>query len=521
MPELTETAPDGARAGETRLAVAIVAACAVVCLVWLVHGWGYLEDDGWIHLEFARSLAAGQGFSFNGHVVYGDTSPMWVWLLRGVHGIVPRWETAAKVLCVLGCGFGLSALWAFARALTRTLPAGRSRVFAALAVAVVVASPYFGYWTFSGMEALTAAGLACWACVLVTRERMSARVFLLAAMCGGLAPLLRPEMSFLTVLVGLVLLARLLRMEVSGGVKAALLVAGLVLIAAPFGLWARYAVHTFGTVLPNTNAAKRAMPNDSVVKRLLTIYGFGFPEALVGVVLLAGWAVVAAVRGRFVEVRRLARAVGAGGLLLVVWTAVNCCFYVANHTYVQTRYIFVTAPLLAVVMLAAAALRWPRLYRAGVALALVLGVGLSALETWPLIRNKVELNARMADLTAYMRTLPPEAPVAVYSIGEIAFLSEHPIVDTGGITRPGVIPYMFDTWPDRQLAWARSQGAQYSLGPVTDVPGAKIVWEEQIPPTGWFTHPAEYRRRFPLQLWTIPPGPSDPAALPDHAPDRP
>ena len=28
-----------------------------------------------------RSVAEGRGFSFNGHVVYGDTSPLWVWLL--------------------------------------------------------------------------------------------------------------------------------------------------------------------------------------------------------------------------------------------------------------------------------------------------------------------------------------------------------------------------------------------------------------------------------------------------------
>ena len=64
------------------------------CVLWFMHARGYWEDDAWIHLEFARSLSRGHGFEFNGQVVYGDTSPLWVWLLLlfiPIEVIIRRW----------------------------------------------------------------------------------------------------------------------------------------------------------------------------------------------------------------------------------------------------------------------------------------------------------------------------------------------------------------------------------------------------------------------------------------------
>ena len=58
---------------------------ALWCVYWFIHAWHYWEDDAYIHLEFARNVAAGHGFAFNGRVVAGDTAPLWVLLLAGVH----------------------------------------------------------------------------------------------------------------------------------------------------------------------------------------------------------------------------------------------------------------------------------------------------------------------------------------------------------------------------------------------------------------------------------------------------
>ena len=61
----------------------------VACLRYLfaeiarLHGGlGFPLDDSWIHLQFARNLAAGAGLSYNpGALVTGSTAPLWTALL--------------------------------------------------------------------------------------------------------------------------------------------------------------------------------------------------------------------------------------------------------------------------------------------------------------------------------------------------------------------------------------------------------------------------------------------------------
>ena len=53
---------------------------------WQIAGAaGFPLDDSWIHLQFARNLAAGAGFSYNpGTPVAGSTAPLWTLLLGAV-----------------------------------------------------------------------------------------------------------------------------------------------------------------------------------------------------------------------------------------------------------------------------------------------------------------------------------------------------------------------------------------------------------------------------------------------------
>jgi hypothetical protein len=469
--------------------------------LWFVHTLHYWEDDAYIHLEFARSLSQGQGFAFNGHVVYGDTSPLWVWLLAGMHALVPHWMAAGKTLTAVAAIFALSGVFQFARRLVARLGRAESRNFAAAMVLVLVANPYFAYWAFSGMEALAAAGLVCWGLVAIEGSSSETPIapfrFLLGCFCAGIAPLLRPEMSFFTLLLGLVLFVRWVNLPARAAQKLLLFFSGLLLVMGPGVAWAAYAARTFGSVLPNTNAAKRAAPNDSVVRHLAQVYAFGFPLVLLGLLGLAVWLVAGRKRPGGVSGRSVARALDTGGWLLFVWTLVNCVFYVANHTYVQTRYIFVTAPVLTVALFAIARKLWPRVYRAGVAFGLLFGIGISLLATWPLIRNKVEVDRYYAELAAFFRTLPPHDPVAHYSIGEAAFLSEHPIIDVGGITRPGIIPFMYDVTDNRRIWWVHEQGARYAVLDHSPEPGSVLVWRRTIPTTGWFLNPSRYRLKEP------------------------
>jgi hypothetical protein len=490
------------------LAWLLLALSAAVTVLWFVHALGYWEDDAYIHLEFARSVATNRGFAFNGRIVYGDTSPLWVFLLVAFHSVIPGWMAAGKTLTAVAAAVALPGAYVFARSLVRSMmPAANASLFAATMLLVFVLSPYFGYWAFSGMEALLAAGVVCWGGFTIAPRQLSGPRFLTGCFLAGLAPVLRPEMSFFTLLMGLVLLERLIRMAAPAAKKLGLLLAGLVLIAAPASSWAIYAVHTFGMVVPNTNAAKRAGPDESVPAHLLSVYCFGFPVVLIGLLLLAAWLAWYLSRGRAERKPGLAHTLHAGGWLLFVLTAINSVFYIADHTYVQTRYIFVTAPVLTIALFAIAALRFPRIYRSLLAFALLFGVVLSALSTWPLVSAKRQLDRQYAELAAYLKRLPPEAGVAYYSIGEAAFLSGHNIIDTGGITRPSLIPLLADRTDDRRVAWIYDQGAQYEVSDHQPLPGATIVWSERLPSTRWKLHLRPDHDFDMLTLWKLPPRP--------------
>ena len=500
------------------LASALLVIAALWSVVWFLHARGYWEDDAWIHLEFARSLSRGRGFEFNGHVVYGDTSPLWVWLLAGLHAVIPNWMAAGKALSAGAAAVSLFGMFAFARSLVRgnarPLDRQTSSTFAAGAVLLLVTNPYFGYWAFSGMEALLALGLVCWAGVAAGPLQISPRRFLLAAAAAGVAPLLRPEMGFFTVLLGCVLLHRWITMPGLPQRRLPLLAGGFALALGPAVLWALYALHVFGSVLPTTNAAKRASPADSVVSRLLHVYGLGFPLVLLGSLLLVAWLLWQWRKERLSSdaaawpAPKVNTLLHAGGWLLFFWTAINTIFYIVNHTFVQTRYVFVAAPVLTVALLALGVKLAPRLAWTAMALGCVFGAAISLLATWPLIGNKVQMDRDYADLAAFLRTLPASAPVAHYSIGEAAFLSEHPLVDTGGITRPSVIPYLWDGTEDRLTLWVHHEGARYWVIDHSPEPGSKLVWSRNVPATGWYLNPRRYSVQDRLEVWKLPRAPA-------------
>jgi hypothetical protein len=498
----------------TAAIVALVLTVAIT-VAWFIVALGYWEDDAYIHLEFARSLASGRGFQFNGHLVYGDTSPLWVWLLVAAHipfaNTPAAWFASGKLLTALAAIASLTGVFFFAHSLVTTgirqaLAPAKANLFAACMSLAFVLNPYFGYWAFSGMEALAACGLAAWTCVLLSHHRHSWQRILTASLLGGLAPLLRPEMALFTLLLVFVLFARIRHLRASLTLRIDLLVGSLVLLAAPAVAWALYALHTFGSVLPNTNAAKRAAPHESVLLRLLHLYSFGYPVALLTVLLLAAWVLWHLLKDRTaLSPHHLLYKLPRTGWLVLLWAAINCTFYIADHTFVQTRYILPSAQLLGIVLLALAALRWPRIYNCLLIATLVFGTVASVVSTLPLVRNKVVIDAIVAQFSDTLRTLPPSAPVALYAIGEPAFLSGHPVIDTGGITRPGVIPYLFDTTSDRTTAWARSQGAQYEVIDHPPAPGARLLWSRDIPVSGWYLNPRQHYAPDKLQLWQLPP----------------
>jgi hypothetical protein len=136
-------------------------------------------------------------------------------------------------------------------------------------------------------------------------------------------------------------------------------------------------------------------------------------------------------------------------------------------------------------------------------LALAASLAVCVLSVRPFIRNKAIDCQTSKDLALFIRDhLPPGAPVVDYSIGEIAFFSQHPILDTSGITRPDAIPYL-SAPPPAFLLWARSQGAQYWIGK-RPTPDSVLVYSANQRFIGWSLHPALYATSNRIELWQRP-----------------
>jgi hypothetical protein len=472
---------------------------------WFLYGYRYWEDDAFIHLEFARSLIQGRGFSFNGITTYGDTSPLWVFLLAGVHYLIPNWISAGKLLTVVGCGVALWALHVVAMGLA---PKGTPpRLFAAILVVLLAINPYFVLWFLSGMEAPMAIGVGLWIIWAASVAEINWANFWIGCILSGFAPLLRPEFVFLDLVVAPFLLVRALRLTCrwSSSARIISVFSAMLTVALPLVLWLLYAHREFGTIVPNTSAAKRDLANGSVTERLLVVFTFGFPLVTVFTILFPALTATFFLvdRATFNRLVGKVRKQPSATWIIALWAAITCGFYIVNHTYVQTRYVLVLAPplmLAILILIFSFNQRW--LARTAY-LAAAIGAAVTSIAiARPFISNKVEWVSSSRDLSAFVvAKLPPQKPIAIYAIGQLAFQSHHPIIDLGGITRPGVMPFV--TSPERTLEWAKRQGAAYLVADDSPEKGAVLVYESSRPFAGWTIHLNEFTKRYPVRLWEL------------------
>jgi hypothetical protein len=162
---------------------------AAVCLVFLVverrtlgGGLGWPLDDSWIHLQFARNLAAGRGLSYNpGELVTGSTAPLWTALLALMTALPGSTLAWAQLLGALLYLAGVDAAWRLAREL------GLGRGLAALAGALTLGSGWLVWSALSGMEVPLFVFLSLWGLIVHLRERAAE-----AADAGRAVPPLAP-----------------------------------------------------------------------------------------------------------------------------------------------------------------------------------------------------------------------------------------------------------------------------------------------------------------------------------------
>ena len=255
------------------LVALLVMLLAVGIFLWREYStagtYGFPLDDSWIHAQFARNLALGNGFSYNpGVPVSGSTAPLWTLIMATGYLVTGEPVLTAKLIGVLFLGLTVFFVYTLVRSISND---SREALFAAVMAAAL---PRLVWASLSGMEVtlavmLSLAGVAAhvlYGGVGDRRQYFSTLLF-------GLAALARPECAvfFVASMLDRALTATLIRwreMAARDWIVPVLIHAGVfLLVIAPFLLFSR----RFGIgFLPNTAYAKALLWNKGLIAAVAT-----------------------------------------------------------------------------------------------------------------------------------------------------------------------------------------------------------------------------------------------------------
>jgi len=411
-------------------------------------GLGFPLDDSWIHLQFARNLAAGAGLSYNpGEMVTGSTAPLWTALLAiliPLPGNVVVWTKLLGIVLHLA---GIDAVWRLSRELG--LRAGLS----ALAAALTLSTSWLVWSALSGMEIPLFILLSLWGMILHLRERADPSRPPLSLAVLAVAILARPEGVLLLLLA---VLDRLLVFADAGeGLRLRrpsprTLAAGLALAACAVAGSFFFYGWAGGSVLPTTYAAKGGgevrslLPDFRYLSNVLGLFFRPQPWAT----LLAGAGAVA-LAGRLGTPRDR-------GLLPALWLfGLPLAYSLLTPGPTRMlgnfgRYYFPLFPVLAI--LAAVGLepavrlgdRLPTAIRAvlgAVGALVLLAPTVAVLQQGQAfyVQNVANVQESDVEIARWLAgRVPPGAVLAVNDIGAIKYLLPNPIVDLASIATPEI-----------------------------------------------------------------------------------
>jgi arabinofuranosyltransferase len=423
-----------------RWALVVALALAGALMAPIAH---YVTDDTYIHLQYARHLAAGEGLVFNaGERVYGCTSPLWVALLAdfialGVDGMV-----ASKLM---GITAALASIVLFLQLMRRTVRTPEIRAAATVAWA---SHAWMARWAVSGMETPLAVAFVLAGFVAFTEGQQWGARPVRTGTLWSLAALTRPEGGLLLGLWGMFLIV-----DTNSRAGARRLIFGSLPPIAIFGSWLLFAKVYFGDMFPNTLAAKSAGAIGldhrlGVMWREVQI--LGLTDAVVIVMLIAALLF----GGRALWPGR----VRAQRLVPWAWLLLLPALYVSRGVTVISRYLVPLMPVLAwlawrtaeCARLGAADPDPRQRARLGRAAAVVAGliVAQNVLVWWLLIVPQVHaftagLEQGLARWGRWMAVnAPPGTLVATPDIGAIGWYSQHRVLDLAGLVTREMVPIL-------------------------------------------------------------------------------
>ncbi len=482
--------------GHASLDRAALLLALVVALAAMLPLRGYVTDDTYIHLQYARNLAEGRGFVFNpGERVYGSTSPLWVGLLAlpiaaGVDGLA-----GARVLGGLAT---LAAVWLWWRLARRTI---REPWLRAASTVAWASHAWMARWSLSGMETPLAVALVLAGFVAFTAASPWGGRPRLASLLWALAALVRPECALL---VGLWALAMLVDDGPGRGLRRAL--AGLWPALLLQGAWLAFAWSYFGALAPNTLAAKAA-GGTGLAYHLEQLQRQGAIVAGTDGMLLGVLLVTLAMRFARGERPRLRPATR---LLPWAWLAAVPLLYMVRGVPVLSRYVVPLLPVLGWLAwrsldaaLAANATRRSGGGEAGGgvvpeprsltprsnARALAAGVLLAGLVVAQnvIVWQRIVLPQVLSFSAGLRESLvpwgrwfhehaPADAVIAAPDIGALGFYARRPVVDLAGLVTPAMVPVLERM--TQEEAVARFEFTRFSR-PTFLVDRAASAWDLQ------------------------------------------
>jgi hypothetical protein len=409
-----------------RTAGATLAAWAGLAALLAWRFAGKATDDIYVTYRYAWNLAHGRGFTFNpGERVFGLTDPGVGLLLALVHRLtglsIPLLGTVLSALAL----FGVAALLLAESAERGRLPEGIA------AGTLVLSSGYL--WTAQGSGPLFALLL------LLGASRLAGRSDPAAGILAGLAFWCRPDAALGIALLGLLLVWERRRLPWAWAAAA-----GAVMLAGCAAAWA-----AFGTLLPNTLAAKRAYAAFEPAERLGAAFWRGAWELWRG--YEAPWAGLLLGLGLLGLLPLLARGGRAGRLLALDGLALAAAYTLLRVPF----FLWYTVPAAVAALVGAPwAVGWAvralaarELRPVAVAAAVLGAVALAAplQGSWRWFQGGAAGDWRLA---AYSRAgdwirghSGPEDDVALEEIGILGYTSQRPVSDLMGLVTPRAVPY--------------------------------------------------------------------------------
>lgn len=403
-----------------------------------------LNDDTFITLTYAKNLAAGNGFVFNGtKPTLGTTSPLLALLMAAISRLLPF--APMDRIAVFFTALCWAALpWAF-QVWRREW---HLRPWQVCVLGAVMAGT--GWPQFLGMEAYLFALLL----VLALSRWFAGRSFATGVMLGLLtltrgegmlaACLLMAGQAFLVILEREAS-ARRSRMRHALWIGCGFLI--------PLGGWIAYATATFGSPVPNTLAAKQAQVATGIWTRLTAdvfrqwLHNWPAEAGFVPWSWRTLWLIVPALGVGWAACCR------RRWLCFLVWSGAYVAAYsflgVSAYWWYAIPLLFTAQLFLGLGLIAGVAFLWnSRWWVAGIPLALALLIVYAAIPlrtTWRRASSSTgdERGPSYQSLAEwFQRNTTPAESLAFIEIGYLGYFTSNPVIDLAGLILPEAVPYV-------------------------------------------------------------------------------